>query len=503
MQRIRLMCAALAAAIWLAGCAGSQTGAEIPAVQSSGTIELIYNDPLAVSRPKNSCETEACQRLLELIEGAEHTIDLAAYGTRDQSELLEALERAQERGVRVRLVFDRDSEGRNYYTSTEEWEARLGGSVTDYEYTVRHKEREAQRSRPEPRCERPEGFEGPLSCFALDFGDRWLLAGHASIEDFTAEEHGGGMDPIMHHKFAVIDERWVWTGSSNFSNSGTGGYNFNVVVVSDSPEIARLFSREFALMYEEERFHSDKPPSDIRPIQLENAEAVVLFSPQDDAMRAAVETLIHRAQERIDVTIFFLTHVRVTAALIAAHLRGVEVRVIVDATSAENGYTKHEILREAGIAVKVEDWGGKMHAKAAAIDGEFVVAGSMNWTSAGDRTNDENTIMLRSTELAAGFHDTFDYLWDTIDERWAELGARPLPESWDSGTSCTDGVDNDFSGLVDDEDPGCSEEGRPSAPLPPHRFLPRDENPESLGYRIQRSEPCDPDAPAWWMCDSP
>jgi phosphatidylserine/phosphatidylglycerophosphate/cardiolipin synthase-like enzyme len=498
MHPFRLVAATACAALLAGGCAGSQTRAGAP-TQGAGTLELFFNDPLAVTGPSNECVTEACQRLLALIERAEHTIDLAAYGTRGQDDLLKALERAQARGVRVRLVFDRDSEGNNYYTSTLEWEERLGAAATDEEYTRRHAARQVESPQRQPNCERPEGFEGPVQCFAVDLEDRWLIAAHASVEDFTDPDVGGGMDPIMHHKFAVIDGLWVWTGSSNFSNSGTGGYNFNVVTVTDSLAIAEKFTREFNLMYEEGKFHSEKPANDIDVVKLDNAEVVVLFSPQDSPMRY-VETMIDRARERIDVTIFFLTHTGVTASLIAAHQRGVAVRIIVDATSAENGYTKHEIAREAGIPVKVEDWGGKMHAKAAAIDGTYLVSGSMNWTSAGERTNDENTFLIKSPDLAHEFHEYFDYLWGTIDERWAKLGARPLPESWDSGTSCTDGVDNDFSGLVDDEDPGCSEEGRPSAPLPPHGSLPRDRSPAELGYRIHRAEACEPDHQPWWEC---
>jgi phosphatidylserine/phosphatidylglycerophosphate/cardiolipin synthase-like enzyme len=500
MPTYRLTPAVVFATLIVHGCGGSQMAAEAPRQTShGGTLELLYNDPLDFGKPDDRCEIDGCRRLLELIEGAERTVDLAAYGTRHQTEILEALERAQARGVRVRLVFDRDAEGKNYYRHTEMWEERLGAAVTDEEYTRRHVARQQQQSFREPRCERPEGFEGPVQCFAFDIGDRWIVGAHASIEDFTDPELGGGMDPIMHHKFAVIDDSWVWTGSANISDSCTGGYSFNVVAVTDSPAIARQYANEFSLMYEEGRFHSDKPPNDIELVVLDNAEVVTLFSPQDKPMEG-VEALLNRAQERIDVTIFFITHVRITAALINAHLRGVDVRVIVDATSAENGYTKHEILRDVGVSVKVEDWGGKMHAKAAAIDGEFVIAGSMNWTSAGERTNDENTLLIRSPELAEGFHEMFEGLWASIDDRWARPGARPVPESWDSGTACTDGVDNDFSGFADDEDPGCSEEGRPSAPLPPHRVLSRDQNPADLGYRVHTSGPCDPNYPDWWVC---
>ena len=37
---------------------------------------------------------------------------------------------------------------------------------------------------------------------------------------------------IMHNKFFVVDRRWVWTGSANLSDSGTGGYNANIVAVA-------------------------------------------------------------------------------------------------------------------------------------------------------------------------------------------------------------------------------------------------------------------------------
>ena len=49
---------------------------------------------------------------------------------------------------------------------------------------------------------------------------------------------------------------------------------------------------------------------------------------------------------------FYLTSKELASALIKAHLRGVKVRVINDATSARNEYTKHEALRAAGIDVK-------------------------------------------------------------------------------------------------------------------------------------------------------
>ncbi|MDE0450795.1 MAG: phospholipase D-like domain-containing protein [Gammaproteobacteria bacterium] len=205
-------------------------------------------------------------------------------------------------------------------------------------------------------------------------------------------------------------------------------------------------------------------------------------------MRYAVQPLVARAKSTIDVSIFFLTHKYVTADLIDAHRRGVRVRIIVDATSATNGYTKHELLRVAGLPLKVENWGGKMHAKAAAIDGEFLIVGSMNWTSAGDSANDENTLILRSRRLAAEYGVWFEHLWQSIPDRWLPRGARPDPESPDSRSACADGVDNDFDELVDSDDPGCALRPPPLADLPPHRLVAKSPwTPTPRTHRVYRA----------------
>ena len=96
-----------------------------------------------------------------------------------------------------------------------------------------------------------------------------------------------------------------------------------------------------------------------------------------------------------------------------------------------------------------------MHMKAASIDGRYLILGSMNWTNAGNRTNDENTVIIDSSNLSIEFGSFFDELWESIPSRWGLEGERPLPESLDSGTSCFDGIDNDFDPYIDEDDWDC------------------------------------------------
>ena len=288
---------------------------------------------------------------------------------------------------------------------------------------------------------RPQGHKGPLQCFEGK--------GYASKDEirFTGD--------IMHNKFFVFDGEYVWTGSANISDTGTGGYNANVVAVIQSNYIAQNYLIEFEQMYSEGSFHRDKAKlkkAEIKTI-INGQEVEVFFSPQGYAMYRGVIPALRSAKESIDVAIFFLTHKNVSRELVAASNRGVKVRVILDATGANNEYSKHNYLRDNGIEVKVENWGGKMHMKSAIIDKKHIILGSMNWTGAGESKNDENTLIIHNAKDAPIYHSFFNLLWMSIPNRW--LLVDPPPESKDSIGSCYDGIDNDFDNETDGKDPSC------------------------------------------------
>lgn len=523
-QKLRQPLLALAVGLAASSCSvSSSSDSEAPVQESPdvaeaqelgngprGELELHFGNPLEFGSPADRCAISACQRLVALIDDADESVDFAIYGIRHQSEVAQALIRAKERGVAVRGVVDRTPDGANYYSSTDELVASLGTVRDDLQAEL---DREPEDSDYVPPCPRPDGFEGPLQCLAYDLGEAWLIAGHASVEDFTDPATGNSSGAIMHHKFFVIDNEHVWTGSMNLSDSGTGGYNANLVVVASSPELAEIYRREFERLYLG-IFQENKASDGVETVTIGSAEVATFFSPQDSSMTYGVRALIARAQEQIDIAMFFLTHKEVTADLIAAHKRGVEVRVLVDATSVNNGYTKHEILREAGIPVKVENWGGKMHAKAMVVDDAYLVAGSMNWTKAGSDTNDENTLLIRSPSAAREFSEYFQQLWDSVPEEWMEFDARPAPESWDSGTSCVDGVDNDFDDLADADDPSCLDPSQGLVALPPHRLVESTYSPNREGTNVFRDGPpagyrsfaaleCDDAYPQWFVCVRP
>ena len=455
-------------------------------------MELILQDPWEFDSPADRCESDLCTSLVEILDDAKEQVDFAVYGTRMQTAILEAVLRAQDRGVTVRGYVDKDANNGNYYSSTDRWVREIGNIRDDYP-----RELECRSTYDgKPPCDTPLGFKGPLQCLAYDVGkDSILVAGHAARNDFD------GMS-IMHNKFFIVDNDHVWTGSANISDSGTGGYNANAVAIIHSKQIAEVYTEEFEQLWNRQDKCS-KPRNGIEEFDLASGKLTTWFSPQDISLRYGVKGLIAKAEERINVAVFFFTAKYLTADLIAAHKRGVDVRVIIDATSAKNEYSKHEILREAGIPVKVENWGGKMHMKAASIDDQYLVLGSMNWTSAGERSNDENTLLVNSSKLTRQFDEYYEELWQSIPEVWQRKGSRPDPESSESGLSCTDGVDNDFDELADAEDLGCKTSPPPLPDLPPHRIVTLREYADlKKQYPMVRPTTCDPSYPDWYVCVS-
>lgn len=357
-----------------------------------GKESLYLHIPSAL--PSISVETTFGKELIKLIKNAKEEISFAIYGLRGQDSILQALIEAKDRGVKVKGIVDSDSHNKNYYSDTKDL----------YEY-----------------------FE--------------IVSDHQSY--------------IMHNKFFVIDKSIVWTGSSNISDTGTGGYNANNALVISNKKIAEIYIKEFKQMFYDKKFHIHKQVITYQNIQTDDSIVSVYFSPKSNTYENAIKDLIENAEKYIYIPIFYLTHKGLAKQLEGARDRGVEIKIILDATAARNKYSMHKKLREGGIAVKVENFGGKMHAKSIIVDDEYIVSGSMNLTKAGNTKNDENTIVIQNTKLAKQYKKYFLGLWSSIPSKYLYVDTNA--ESLESGQSCFDGIDNDFDHQIDMKEKKCQQ----------------------------------------------
>lgn len=138
--------------------------------------------------------------------------------------------------------------------------------------------------------------------------------------------------------------------------------------------------------------------------------AEAFFSPGEDCLEAIREGF-DRARRRADVCVFTITDDRITTAMLEAHRRGVQLRVISDNDKSYDVGSDIERLTRAGIAVRIDRTEHHMHHKFAIFDGEVLLTGSYNWTRSAAQNNEENIVVTREGALVRGFSEEFERLW--------------------------------------------------------------------------------------------
>ncbi len=138
----------------------------------------------------------------------------------------------------------------------------------------------------------------------------------------------------------------------------------------------------------------------------------VLFSP-GVACRRRLSGLLREARGEIAVCVFTITDDRLAGPLLAAHRRGVKVRIISDDDKALDRGSDVRRLAEAGVPVRYDDSPAHMHHKFAVFDGEQVATGSYNWTRSAADDNRENLVVTDDRSVVQAYADAFEELWKT------------------------------------------------------------------------------------------
>lgn len=194
------------APLGLNGCAMADPSS---ATQAGNEVQAFFTDPLSPST-----DNELASALMRFLADAQDSLDVAIYHL-DEPRILEALGHLCARGVRLRMVLDR----------------------------------EAKQS------------------------DLPLLAQRAPCTQARVYAGSG----LMHHKFAVADGRAVWTGSANWTTGGLAQQANNALWVV-SADLAQQYTRAFERLIDADsasQTHTDEPGA----IALADRRVHVFFSP--------------------------------------------------------------------------------------------------------------------------------------------------------------------------------------------------------------------------------
>ena len=437
-----------AAALVCGGCsqAGVVVGSAPAELAMPKQIDVVFNhNPRSRYRSpltgewRNGDDLEAW--LIEAIDGATKEV-LVAVQELSLPRIAQALIAAQQRGIRVAVVLEN-----NY---RQAWSEQRPSRLNPRERQRWHRlNRLADSDR-----------NGTTTAIEAFHGDAVALLQTANIPLIDDTEDGSSGSGLMHHKFLVIDQITVITGSANLTSSGLHGDadrpssrgNVNHLLRINSPELALLFSQEFAQMWgdgpggkQDSRFGLQKTKGSMQTVQVGNIHVDVLFSPHPKRDSNHGLNLLAKqlkaAKQSLDMALFVFSAQQLTNVLREKIEQGVEIRLVADPGFASRPFS--EVLDLLGVSLpdhtcKVEAGnqpldqalkgvgtprlarGDKLHHKFAVIDNRKVITGSFNWSPSAAHTNDETLLVTHSPQLAKHFTREMDRLWES-----AELGVTP------------------------------------------------------------------------------
>ena len=370
-------------------------------------------------------------RIAQLIDQAEHTVDIAMYSYSDAG-IQAALERAVDRGIKVRFVFE-----------TANQEKSLTGSA---------------------------------------------LANSKSGRLEAAGVNVRFVNKIMHHKFAIIDgprdevERaatsTLVTGSGNWSFSGGSQFDENTLFFTGQAELAMRYQREFDLMWNHSRdlvadsslaFEvstadlsniPDTPGLDVllTSANMRVSEGSTTFSTDKSSLKVASAWVaaIQGARESIHIASGHLRLKPVAEALIAAKQANpdLDIKLYLDQqefiSASGDDFQKNEVeeclagadteserfdcqnkeflwsrsVLLGGIDVRFKSYAFRwdhsyavqMHDKYMVIDGERLFSGSYNLSMNSEHDTFENCVVMEGPEFAdivSAYEANFAAIWET------------------------------------------------------------------------------------------
>lgn len=179
--------------------------------------------------------------IVETILQAKSTIDVAVQELR-LPKIAQALAYKQKAGIKVRVILENNySRPWSIFTAKE----------------VKKLDKREQEHYQEYSLFADSNKDGKLTQQEINQTDALLILKQAKIPLIDDTSDGSQGSSLMHHKFVIVDNRFVIVTSANFTMSDIHGDftntnslgNANNLLKIDSPEIADLFTKEFNLMW--------------------------------------------------------------------------------------------------------------------------------------------------------------------------------------------------------------------------------------------------------------
>jgi phosphatidylserine/phosphatidylglycerophosphate/cardiolipin synthase-like enzyme len=240
---------------------------------------------------------------------------------------------------------------------------------------------------------------------------------------------------FMHHKFAIVDQTFVITGSLNLTTYSMFRDNNNSLRI-DSPQMAANYQAEFNRMFEQNMLGPNPHHIPYPSVKIDGATVRVLFSPKGGTKNAIIQTL-QKARKRIRFMAFSMTDNDIQDVLVKKAHTGVKVEGIFDGCMISQYSVYHSLLTK-NIPVLIDGNQALLHSKIMIIDDNTVITGSYNFSRNAEERNNENTLIIASAKVAGFYNKEFERL------QFAALNNRVPPYDNRSCSSTDSGNDTEL-----------------------------------------------------------
>ncbi len=283
--------------------------------------------------------------LANAIDEVQNTLDIAAFELNNEV-ITEAILRAHERGVQVRIVTD-DEHGLEDDDS----------SIVDLE-----------------------------------------LEGIPIVDDSRSA--------LMHNKFMIMDGITVWTGSTNFTANGVYRNNNNLIALRSRRAVI-AYQAEFDEMFLRGEFGVTSSQGNSATFTQDGVPIEIYFAAEDDVV-GRILAEISGATETIRFMTFSFTRDDIGEALLARVEDGIIVQGVFETTGSETQFSEMPRLLCAGLDVRQDGNRGVLHHKVFIIDDQTVLTGSFNFSNNATESNDENMVIIRNADIAGLYIQEFE-----------------------------------------------------------------------------------------------
>lgn len=215
---------------------------------------------------------------------------------------------------------------------------------------------------------------------------------------------------LMHHKFCVINNTYVITGSYNPTQ--INNHHENLILI-ESPTIANNYIKEFEQLRKiNQDKQNKKEKTRTNKIIFNNYTLENYFCPQDNCKQQVLEK-IKSANQTIKFMLFTFTDQDIAKEIVKKHEEGIKVKGIIE-NFQNKRYWQVPTLEENNVTFKIHSARELQHNKIFIID-NIVITGSYNPTRAANTINDENILVITQPEIVQEYKEYFLQVYEEIN----------------------------------------------------------------------------------------